>query len=64
MGRPGLLGLWILAKKWTHEPFSSRPFTLKLFNSQDLICNSPYYLPYSSCDVSLEDLVLDQLIFS
>ena len=29
------------------------------FNSQDLISNSPYYLPYSSCDVSLETLVLD-----
>ena len=32
------------------------------FNSQDLVCNSPYYLPYSSCDVSLENLVLEQLI--
>ena len=31
-------------------------------NSQDLISNSPYFLPYSSCDVSLENLVLDQLI--
>ena len=31
-------------------------------NSQGLISNSPYYLPYSSCDVSLENLVLDQLI--
>ena len=26
-----------------------------------LISNSPYCLPYSSCDVSLENLVLDQL---
>ena len=24
--------------------------------------NSPYCLPYSSCDVSLENLVLDQLM--
>ena len=32
------------------------------FNLQDLISNSPYCLPYSSCDVSLENLVLDQLI--
>ena len=32
------------------------------FHSQDLICNSPYYLPYNSFDVSLENLVLDQLI--
>ena len=30
-------------------------------NSQDLISNSPYCLPYSSCDVCLEKLVLDQL---
>ena len=29
---------------------------------QDLISNSPYCLPYGSCDVSLENLVLDQLI--
>ena len=26
------------------------------------VSNSPYCLPYSSCDVSLENLVLDQLI--
>ena len=32
------------------------------YNSQDLISNSPYFLLYSSCDVSLENLVLDQLI--
>ena len=32
------------------------------FNSQDLNSNSPYCMPYSSCDVSLENLVLDQLI--
>ena len=31
-------------------------------NSQDLVSNSPYCLPYSSCDVSLENLVLDQSI--
>ena len=24
--------------------------------------NSPYYLPYNSCDVSSENLILDQLI--
>ena len=34
----------------------------KPFNTQDLISNSPYCLPYSSCDVSLENLVVDQLI--
>ena len=32
------------------------------FNSQDSISNSPYCLPYSSCDVSLENLGLDRLI--
>ena len=32
------------------------------FNSQDLIGNTPKCLPYSSNDVSLENLVLDQLI--
>ena len=31
---------------------------------QDLISNSPYRLPYSSCDISLENLVLDQLKIS
>ena len=35
---------------------------LTLNNSQGLISNSPYGLPYSFCDVSLEYLVLDQLI--
>ena len=35
---------------------------LSPFNSQDLSSNSPYYLPYNSCDVSSENLVLDQLI--
>ena len=32
------------------------------FNSQDLVSNSRYCLPYSSCHVSLKNLVLDQLI--
>ena len=36
--------------------------TILPFNYQDLIGNSPYCLPYSSCDVSSENLVLDQLI--
>ena len=35
---------------------------LKPFKSQDLISNSMYCLPYSSCDVRLESLVLDQPI--
>ena len=32
--------------------------------TQDLISNSPYELPYSSCDVNLENLALDQLTIS
>ena len=32
------------------------------FNSQYLISNSPYDLSYSSCDISMENLVLDQPI--
>ena len=42
----------------------SRKLSLALLplNSQDLISNSPYCLLYSSCNVSLENLVLDQLI--
>ena len=34
----------------------------KPFDSQDLISNSPYCLPYSSCDVNLENLSLDQFV--
>ena len=34
----------------------------KVFISQDLKSNSPYCLLYCSCDISLETLVLDQLI--
>ena len=34
------------------------PFTLKI----SLFSNSPYCLPYSSYDVSLENLVLDRLV--
>ena len=33
-----------------------------LFSSQDLFSNSPECLPYSCCDVSLENLILDQHI--
>ena len=35
---------------------------IKPLNSQDLISNSPYCLLYNSCDVSLENLELDQPI--
>ena len=33
-----------------------------LFNRQDLIINFPYGLPYNSHEVSLENVVLDELI--
>ena len=42
--------------------FNCKPTMSRPFNSQDLISNSPYCLPYSSCDVSLENLGLDRLI--
>ena len=34
----------------------------ELFHFKDLVSNSPYHLSYNSSDVSLENLVLDQLI--
>ena len=33
---------------------------IRSLNSQDLVSNSPYCLQYSSCDISFENLVLDQ----
>ena len=49
--------------KWNllvfHDKKSKMLWTL--FNSQDLISNSPYCQPYSSCDVFVENLLLDQL---
>ena len=47
-----------------YETLSYRLSFCCWFSTQDLISNSPYCLPYSSCDVSLENLVLDQLIIS
>ena len=46
-------------KKKKNKPQTPR---LSPFNSQDLISDSTYCLPYSSCDISFENLVLDQLI--
>ena len=43
-----------VGKKDYHKPYP--------FNHQDLISNSPNCLPYSSYDVNLENLVLDQLM--
>ena len=37
---------------------------LDSLNPLTLVSNSPYCLPYSSCDVSLENLVLNQPIIS
>ena len=51
-------------KHWQGSLFETGRFSdeIKPFNSPDLIGNSPYCLPYSSCDASLENLVLDQLL--
>ena len=38
------------------------PHNINPLTSKFLIGYSPYWLPYSSCDVSLENLVLDQLM--
>ena len=43
---------------------SSRVTSAQPFNSPDLISNSPYCLTYSSCDVDLENLVVDRLIIT
>ena len=52
-----------LSKSENFTTFQSKFKNVNLiFNSQDLIINSPYCLPYSSCDISLENYVLDQLI--
>ena len=50
----------LIVKMHEMQPRATLPF--QPFNSEDLISNSPYCFPYSSCDVSLENLVLDQLI--
>ena len=45
------------------SPSDGRNFFLYITaHSKDLISNSPNCLPYSSTDVSLENLVLDQLV--
>ena len=52
-GRVGGEGVWCILSAFFC------PLTL---NSQDLVSNSPYCLPYKSCGVRLEHLVFDQLI--
>ena len=56
-----LLSEWFVQKK---KKKKNKPQTPRLspFNSQDLISNSTYCMPYNSCDISFENLVLDQLI--
>ena len=50
----GFFSILFFQKLWTSQT------TLSSKSLNDLISNSPYCLPYSSCDVSLENLVLDQ----
>ena len=64
----------MLMEHWSlihNQPLPKKMFTNRLsqkgeipkpFNSQDLISNSPYCLPYNSYNVRLENLELDQLI--
>ena len=44
--------------------FSSLCTRLNSFTLQDLISDSPYFLPNNSYDVILDNLVLDQLVIS
>ena len=64
----GVEGLKLLARKVWKPILNIFPSLVsplsKSLNSQDLIGNSPFCLSYSSCDVSLKNLVLDQLIIS
>ena len=47
---------------FTHVSWASGSFFLIFWALIGHISNSPYCLPYSSCDVSFENLVLDALI--
>ena len=55
----------LLCKQFLYQLFSLH-FThdLTLFYFQDLISDSPYFLPNNSYDVILDNLVLDQLVIS
>ena len=46
---------WGIRFKWEN-------FFLNPFHPYDLIINSPYCLTYNSCNVTLEYLVLDQIV--
>ena len=57
-----LFSPFLLLSRWFRLFLSLPKNKQGAFNSQDLISSSLYCLPYSSCDVSSENLVLDQLI--
>ena len=64
-----LFGFWLFAlllvrekKPYMQTREKSFQSVQKLYNSQDLISNSPYCLPNDSRYVSLENLVSDQLV--
>ena len=57
-----LFSPFLLLSRWFRLFLSLPKNKQGAFNSQDLISSSLYCLPYSSCDVSLGNLVLDQLI--
>ena len=48
---------WLRVTRQVSDEIISQPF-----HSQDLTRNSPYFLSYSSYDVSSENLVLDQVV--
>ena len=53
---------FLLLSRWFRLFLSLPKNKQGAFNSQDLISSSLYCLPYSSCDVRSENLVLDQLM--
>ena len=53
---------FFLFKQFWKDCSSSFVHHSEPFHSQDLISNSPFRLLYNSYDVSLENLVLDQLL--
>ena len=57
-----LFSPFLLLSRWFRLFLSLPKNKQGAFNSQDPISSSFYCLPYSSCDVSSENLVLDQLI--
>ena len=54
--------IWNLSEKEILSKETIKIPSPQSFHSKDIICSSPYCLPYNSQDISLENLVLDQLI--